>query len=79
MAVSHIGGNTMNNDIIKAIEQSELWKQLNATCKKVYEQENRRPSDEEYQALRNMLIAKVIKDDSTVREMMMKEIWEVAQ
>ena len=69
----------MTNLIIEAIEQSELWKQLNATCKKVYEQENRRPSDEEYQALRNMLIAKVIKDDPSVRTMMMQEIWEVSQ
>jgi hypothetical protein len=69
----------MTNLIIEAIEQSELWKQLNATCKKVYEQENRRPSDEEYQALRNMLIAKVIKDDPSVRAMMMQEIWEVSQ
>ena len=69
----------MTNLIIEAIEQSELWKQLNATCKKVYEQENRRPSGEEYQALRNMLIAKVIKDDPSVRAMMMQEIWEVSQ
>jgi hypothetical protein len=56
-------------NIITSIENSPIWKDLNDRCKKVYEEQNRVPSKEEYQALRNVLICKVILDDSKVHSL----------
>lgn len=56
-------------NIITSIENSPIWKDLNDRCKKVYEAHNRVPSKEEYQALRNVLICKVILEDSEVRNL----------
>lgn len=55
--------------IIKAIEGSDVWLMLNSKCKAVYEQQNRIPTDEEYQALRNVLICKTMLEDETVLKM----------
>lgn len=65
--------------IIKHIEKSELWGRLNKKCMAMYEKEKRVPSEEEYQALRNMLISKVMMEDPEVSEMMAKFTWEELQ
>lgn len=70
----------MNTDkIIEMIEQSELWNRLNETCKKMYEAEGRTPNEEEYQALRNILIFKVMQADKSISEEMSKQVWESLQ
>ena len=62
--------------VIEAIEASDLWKRLNATCLATYEKEGRRPSDEEYQALRNILICQVMMNDESVKAIMAQETYE---
>lgn len=65
--------------IIKHIEKSELWERLNNKCREMYQSHNRAPSDEEYQALRNILICKVMMEDPEVCEMMARFVWEELQ
>lgn len=65
--------------IIKHIEGSPLWERLNATCKAHYEAHNRVPSEEEYQALRNVLICQVMLSDPKVKEMMCEFTWQELQ
>lgn len=65
--------------IIKHIEKSELWERLNKKCKSMYEEHSRTPSEEEYQALRNVLISKVMMEDPEVFEMMARFTWEELQ
>lgn len=48
------------NEIIKAIEGSQVWIDINKRIEAIYEKENRIPSEEEYQTLRNMMICKTI-------------------
>ncbi len=50
----------------KVFEGSELWKEVNQKAKNLYEAHNRIPSEEEYQALRNVLICKVVLEDKEV-------------
>lgn len=66
----------MTTQIIEIIENSDLWKNLNETCKSVYKKEGRTPSTEEYQALRNILIMKCMQSIPEVMEMMGKESYE---
>jgi triphosphoribosyl-dephospho-CoA synthetase len=61
------------DEVVSIIESTEMWKSLNTTCKQMYEKENRIPSTEEYQALRNMLIMKVIMETPEIMELMAKE------
>lgn len=49
-----------------AINNSQLWKDINAKAKAMYEEIGREPSEEEYQALRSVLIFKTIKDDPEI-------------
>lgn len=65
--------------VIKHIEKSELWERLNNKCKAMYGAYNRVPSEEEYQALRNILISKVMLEDPEIFEMMAKFTWEELQ
>ena len=67
------------NTIIKHIEKSELWERLNNKCREMYQSYNRTPSDEEYQALRNILICKVMLEDPEIKEMMCQYTWEELQ
>ena len=67
--------NTIENEINK----SPLWHKLNESCKKEYEKANIIPSKEEYQALRNILICKVIMEDQQVRKNLSSEVWEVLE
>lgn len=54
--------------IEKAINGSEFWRNINARVKAVYEKENKIPSDEEYQALRTVLVCKTMLEDKEVFE-----------
>ena len=54
--------------MITAVQESPLFIKLNADIKKMYEDNNKIPSEEEYQALRNMIICKVMLDDKEVKE-----------
>ena len=65
----------MTDQIIEMIEKSELWKNLNASVKALYVAEGREPSQEEYQALRNILIMKVIKETPEIMEIMSAETY----
>lgn len=65
----------MTNEIINAIEQSEMWKQLNANIKALYEDNNREASEEEYQALRKMMIMKVMAEDPNICEVAAKSAY----
>lgn len=64
------------NKIGKAFEDSPIWESLNEGIKKVYEQHNRIPTDEEYQHIRTMLICKTIMEDSDVMGTMARCTWE---
>ena len=68
--------NMNSTKVIEAIEASDLWKRLNATCLATYEKEGSRPSDEEYQALRNILICQVMMNDESVKAIMAHETYE---
>lgn len=65
----------MTQEIIEAISNSEYFKRLNAVAKATYEKENRRPSDEEYQTLRNILICKTMLEDEAVKHMVSQSVW----
>ena len=69
------GGKTMEN-IIKSIEGSELWIGLNKRIKALYEAEGREATEEEYQAVRNMMIYKVMLEDPEVIEAAAKSVYE---
>jgi len=68
--------NEVTEEVIKEIENSPYWKQLNENCKAIYEAHSRVPSEEEYKALRNILICKVILEDPNVNEKMKEKVWQ---
>lgn len=51
-----------------AVESSPAWKMINNKVKSIYAQYNRIPSDEEYQAVREMILYKTIIEDSNVMQ-----------
>ena len=57
---------TYADKVARIIEGSALWKELNEKAKELYEKHGRTPSEEEYQALRKVLVDKVILDDPEV-------------
>ena len=70
---------TFTQEVIEAVEQSKLWKVLNASAKSLYEKENRIPSKEEYQALRSVLICKVLLTDEKVKSIACQAMWKELQ
>lgn len=48
------------SDIIKAIEESPIWLDLNTRIENIYKSFGRTPTEEEYQILRNIMICKTI-------------------
>lgn len=70
---------TFTQEVIEAVEQSQLWKTLNSSVKALYEKENRIPSSEEYQALRTMLICKVMLVDENVKAVAGRAMWNELQ
>lgn len=69
----------MNAMVQKAIENSPVWLKLNAEVKALYEANNRVPSEEEYTALRTMLICRTMLDDENVRRAVSDDVWEQLQ
>jgi methionine salvage enolase-phosphatase E1 len=67
------------NKLQNAINNSSLWQEINANAKSMYEESGREPSEEEYQALRNVLIFKTIKDDPNVLKLYQDMVWEELQ
>ena len=69
----------MNNvtikDVVQAIKKSFVWKDLNNKYKQAYKKNDRVPSNEEYQILRNVLISKVILEDPKVHKIMIQYIY----
>ena len=65
--------------IIESIENSPIWEELNNKCKAMYEQHNKVPSEKEYQALRNILIYKVMLEDTNVYNMLLEFVWKSLQ
>lgn len=55
-------------NVMKAVQDSPLWKKVNEDAKALYLAHGRNPSDEEYQALRTMLICKVMLEDPTIQD-----------
>lgn len=66
----------MTNTIIETIEKSEMWKNLNEKVKNLCNEYGIEQSTEEYQALRNMIICKVMAEDKKVYETFAKETYE---
>jgi methionine salvage enolase-phosphatase E1 len=64
------------NKLQEAINKSELWQEINAKAKAMYEAAGIIPSEEEYQALRNVLIFKTIKDDASVLKLYQDMVWQ---
>lgn len=56
------------DNVSGAVQASPLWVALNQKAKEMYEQTNRIPCEEEYTALRTMLICKVMLEDPSVQE-----------
>ena len=54
------------NEIIKAIEGSELWINVNKAVKKVCNKNNIELDGEQYEAIRNMMLSKVIMEDEDI-------------
>lgn len=73
----------MNEKQMQAIEQalnnSEMFKSLNESIKALYIKENREPTAEEYEALRTILICKVMLDDEAVHQIVSDEVWNALQ
>lgn len=65
--------------IQKVIESSPKWAEINAKVKALYQQFNRIPSDEEYQAVRTMIICKTALEDENVMKVLSDCTWEVLQ
>lgn len=63
-------------NIIGLIEQSPLWKALNEKARALYEDHGRTPTEEEYQALRNIIICKVMLEEPQIREVMAEKAYE---
>lgn len=63
--------------IKKAVEASPVWEQLNTQVKRLYQQHNRIPSDEEYQAVRTMILCKVALEDKNVMKTLINCTWEI--
>jgi len=59
-----------------AVETSPVWEQLNARVKRLYQQHNRIPTDEEYQAVRTMILCKVALEDKNVMKALSDCTWE---
>lgn len=68
--------NQITETMIREVEKSPLWKKLNEGVKKLYEDNNRVPSEEEYQSLRNMLVCKVMLEDKNVKEAIAKATYD---
>jgi hypothetical protein len=62
--------------VVKAIEASVMWKELNEKAKAVVASENRVPSEKEYASLRNFLMSIVIANDENVKEVAARELYE---
>ena len=65
----------MNDKIFEAIQASPLFLRLNKNIKALYEREGRIASEEEYQAVRAMIIGKVMIHDINVAEVMAQELY----
>ena len=65
--------------IIESIENSPIWKDLNNKCKEMYKTHNKVPSEKEYRALRNILICKVMLEDTNVYDMLSEFVWKSLQ
>lgn len=66
----------MTDKVIGMIQQSPLWAELNAKAKVLYEKHGRTPSEEEYEALRNIIICRVMIEEPAIREVMARETYE---
>lgn len=60
--------NQITETMMEAVQESPLFAKLNADMKKIYKDNNKVPSEEEYQLVRNMIICKVMLDDKEVKE-----------
>ena len=69
----------MTENIIKAIENSEIWLDLNARCKAKVEEMGIELNEEQYQAIRNVLISKVMLEDKEVFNQIAKLTFESLQ
>ena len=65
--------------IEQEINKSPLWHDLNKTCKEAYKAAGKTPSEKEYEALRSIIICKVIMEDQQVRKNLFSEVWEVLE
>ena len=63
------------NEMIKTIEKSEMWERLNIKVKALCEEHNQNLTQEQYQAIRNMMILKVMMEDEEVKEKACKSIY----
>ena len=66
--------NVLDN-IIKKIEKSEKWEELNKLIKELYVKEGKKPSSREYQAIRNMIIYKCILENEEIKDILCKETY----
>lgn len=66
----------MTDKIIEAIQNSSMFISLNSNIKDLYEKEGRTASEEEYQAVRNMIITKVMAEDKNIMELIAKETYK---
>lgn len=74
--------NLTNNqmDQIESItEGSKVWQETNAKIKAMYIKAGRKPTDQEYQALRTMIFCKTVLEDKEVMKTLSNSIWEQLQ
>jgi hypothetical protein len=65
----------MNDKVFEAIAISPLFLRLNKNIKALYEREGRIASDEEYKAIRAMIIGKVMINDKNVADVLAKSLY----
>ncbi len=71
--------NEQMNSIESAINNHPYWIQLNSISKSLYEKAGKIPTKEEYQALRNVLICKVLLEVPEIQKTICNEVWNALQ
>lgn len=67
----------MNANVQKTIENSPVWKALNESINNLYKENNRVPSEEEYKAVREMIMLRVMVDDENVRMLVANDVYDM--
>lgn len=67
------------DEIEKGFNNSPVWKEINERIKNTYKKHNRKPTDEEYQMVRQIMACKAILEDENIMSTINKCTWEAVK